>query len=257
MTITIGADPELFLIDVNGKYISSVGRMGGSKEKPFSIGQGCAIQEDNVAVEFNIAPAGSAEAFIASCTYALEFLTKKAADQKLALSVVASTIFPEDQLQDKETRAFGCNPDFNAWTGEENESPRADDPNLRSCGGHIHIGFENIDKTQVARWCDVKLGLYSVLEDTLEGTARRRELYGRAGAFRPKPYGIEYRVLSPYWLADEKIMRMVYWRARIAAKTAQEGKVLDDKDGFDIQCAINDNSKTLAEKLIRKYTGVQ
>ncbi len=34
----------------------------------------------------------------------------------------------------------------------------------------------------------------------------RRGMYGKAGAFRPKPYGVEYRTLSNAWLSnDERI----------------------------------------------------
>lgn len=253
-TITIGADPEIFLVDGNGKYISSVGKIGGSKDQPLPIGEGCAVQEDNVAVEFNIEPADTVEKFLKSCTYALEELTKRAMNQGLALSIVASKTFSDDQLQDKQTRAFGCDPDYNAWTGEENEPPRADDPNLRSCGGHVHIGVPaGLGPKQLARWCDVKLGLASILEDDLEGTLMRRALYGKAGAFRPKPYGIEYRVLSPYWLQTERLTRMVFWRAKQAARMVREGHILSDTDGVKIQMAINTGDKKLAEELIKQY----
>src|SRR5688500_3179466 len=95
---TVGADPELFLVDVKGKFISSIGRIGGSKERPRDIGHGCAVQEDNVAVEFNIAPAVSVDAFVDSCKYALEKLTKEVAEQALFLSITASKAFDEDQL---------------------------------------------------------------------------------------------------------------------------------------------------------------
>lgn len=252
MTITVGADPEIFLINPNGKFISSVGRVGGSKDKPLAIGHGCAVQEDNVAAEFNIPPASDADSFSKSIQYALDYLTQKAAQQGLAISITASQSFDDDQLMDRAARAFGCSVDYNAWTGKENESPRSDDPNLRSCGGHVHIGCKS-NPVQLARWCDVKLGLRAVLEDTLEGSAKRQELYGKAGAFRPKPYGMEYRVLSPYWLKDSKTMKQIFWRANMAAKMVREGNELNKSDGVAIQEAINSSNKLLARKLLMKY----
>jgi hypothetical protein len=55
----------------------------------------------------------------------------------------------------------------------------------------------------IVRELDYYLGLPSLKWDT---DGRRRKLYGKAGAFRPKPYGLEYRVLSNKWLSDEKLI---------------------------------------------------
>ena len=56
MQFTIGADPEFFLMK-NKKYVSAVGMIGGSKNEPLALDkEGFAILEDNVSVEFNIAP---------------------------------------------------------------------------------------------------------------------------------------------------------------------------------------------------------
>ena len=106
--VTIGADPELFLVDMNGKFISSIGIIGGSKLRPKPIGEGCAIQEDNVAVEFNIAPASEANKFVSSIQYALNHLTKVAVDRGLLLSITASKSFDKDQLHHPKAMVFGC-----------------------------------------------------------------------------------------------------------------------------------------------------
>jgi hypothetical protein len=39
---------------------------------------------------------------------------------------------------------------------------------------------------------------------------KRRELYGALGAYRPKSYGVEYRVLSNAWLESKEKMDIVY-----------------------------------------------
>ena len=56
----LGCDPEILLVNATGKYISSVGLIGGSKDFPRPIdGEGNAVQEDNVSVEFNTPPCKS------------------------------------------------------------------------------------------------------------------------------------------------------------------------------------------------------
>ena len=252
--VTVGCDPELFLVTPTGKYISAIGRVGGSKYVPLPIGQGCAIQEDNVAVEFNITPAESAEAFVERCTFVLEELTNRMVPHGLLLSLTASKVFDPDQLRHPKAKVFGCEPDFNAWTKQENDRPYSKNPHLRTTGGHIHIGgVEELDKVQLIRWCDVLLGCSSILEDTLEGSKERRELYGKAGSFRPKPYGVEYRTLSPYWLANKESMSTVFNRTLDVVEKVESGWVIEDTEGADIQAAINNGDKELAERVLRMY----
>lgn len=247
--LTIGADPELFLVDVAGNFISAVGKVGGSKHRPRSIGQGCAVQEDNVAVEYNIAPAKTVDEFLRYNSYALNTIAKEMADKGLFLSITASKVFNEDQLLTPAAKVFGCDPDFNAWTRKENPRPEANNPSLRSAGGHIHIGSP-LDKLQLIRWCDIILGLPSVFEDA---DTQRRELYGKAGAFRAKPYGVEYRTLSNYWLSSEEMMRRIWGRVEEVVMHVEERHILADNEGEEIQRAINTSDRELAKQLIAKY----
>lgn len=249
--VSIGADPELFLMNVHGKFISSIGKIGGTKARPRPIADGCMVQEDNVAVEFNIPPAREVNGFIASMTSALEYLTKHAADQGLLLSITASKVFDADQLEHPRALAFGCETDLNAWTMKPNPGPKAENPQLRTAGGHVHIGgVEELDAFQLARWCDLTMGVRSVLEDP---DKQRRELYGCAGSFRKKPYGIEYRVLSNYWIASKDAMEMVYNRAIDAVDRVMTNWIISDQEGGDIIKCINNSDKDLAEQLIAQY----
>jgi hypothetical protein len=246
---TIGADPELFLVDKAGKFISAVNQIGGSKTRPKPIGMDCSVQEDNVAVEFNIPPCDDADKFVRSINYALDVITTQMLDKGLFINLVASKSFPDDQLRHLKAKVFGCDPDFNVWTHHKNERPKADDPNLRSCGGHVHIGSP-LNKVQLVRWCDVMMGLPSVIEDPDD---QRRKLYGKAGAYRPKDYGVEYRTLSNYWLKDEQTMRRIYHRVTEAVRAVNVGYMLEDKDGLAIQDAINNANPDLARKLMDQY----
>lgn len=247
---TVGADPEVFLVDFTGKHISAVGLIGGSKQHPRDIGEGCAVQEDCVAAEFNIPPAKDVDNFVRSIKYTLAYLTEHVKAHGLSLSLTSSQSFDEDQLHTPQAVTFGCEPDFNAWTGQQNPTPRAKDKNLRTAAAHVHIG-SNLNRIQLARWCDVEIGLRTVLEGD---DPIRRELYGKAGCYRPKDYGIEYRTPGNYWLRDEQGMRNMFNRVQNVVAMVGNGGMLDDKAGDDIQMAINGNLKDLAYTLLQKYS---
>jgi hypothetical protein len=98
------------------------------------IGEGCAVQEDNVAVEFNTPPCASADEFVKSIQFNLSFLKQRAAELELDLCIKPSGVFDDDQLESEAAQVFGCDPDFNAWDrGRQNPRPSAPNKNLRSC----------------------------------------------------------------------------------------------------------------------------
>ncbi len=246
---TIGCDPELFLHH-QGKSISAIGIVGGSKQYPRPIGNGCAVQEDNVAVEFCIPPAESCDQFIASINYALEAIIKEI-PPGLELKHTASEVFDEDQLQHPMALEFGCDPDFNAWTKQENPRPKAANKSLRSAGGHVHVGVQGVDTVQLIRSMDLFLGVPST---QLDPDTQRRSLYGKAGAYRPKPYGAEYRTLSNFWVWDNKLIEWVYHQTARAIEFAKT-HALSERDGVMIQQCINNNDKKAYDFLVHKYQG--
>lgn len=252
--ILVGSDPELFITSINGDLISSCGLIGGTKENPRPIDKaGCAVQEDNVAVEFNIPPAKTREEFTESLNYVLDYLSDFLHKKDLVLSCSASAVFPKDQLKDPRALVFGCDPDYNAWTGKENPKPNAKNAALRSCGGHVHVGFDKPSKETVdtlMQTLDLFLGVPSVLYD--EDTARR-QLYGKAGSFRYKPYGGEYRTLSNWWVKQTDFMEYVYDQVHRAVAFLNSGTTITRSDAKYIRKAINTSDKTMAEALMANY----
>ena len=249
---SIGADPEIFCINEKKQFISAVGKFGGTKSRPKPIGNGCAVQEDNVAVEFNIQPATNAESFIESISFAMGKIEQMAKRSKLSLSITASTSFNANQLRSRGARTFGCEPDINAWTYQENPRPSSRNPRLRTAGGHIHIGWlnEKLDDVLVARAFDVYLAAPLAQVDP---DKRRRELYGNAGAMRFKPYGLEYRVLSNYWLRSETLMQWVYAQTNRAIQHVKNGMpVGEELHELVVECV--DFSKSEAfDELNRRF----
>ncbi len=249
---TIGADPELFLSDAQGNFVSSIGLIGGSKDNPRPIGQGCAVQEDNVAVEFNIPPCDSLESFVKGLNYNLTYLDNFAKEKGLTLAIVPSADFPKEQLANPAARVFGCDPDYNAWTRGMNPRPKCDNKNLRSAGGHIHVGFDKnkLDFEQVVRAMDIFVGCEML---TFDKDTSRRKLYGKAGAFRPKDYGVEYRTASNAWIRTDELKAWAYKQTQKALEFVASGKVIPEEGiGEVIQRCINESDESLL-KDVRAY----
>lgn len=220
--VLVGCDPEVF-VHKAGKAMPIIGLLGGTKDATMFIDdKGHGVLEDNCAAEFNTPPAASAEAFIESIGFCMDEINRRVASQGLSiLEKVASVSFDPEQLTADAAWIFGCEPDFNAYTGVENPTPNAEDPFLRSAGGHVHVGVGALTTGEALNHCramDVFLGLWSLNHDT---DTRRRELYGKAGAMRFKPYGFEYRTLSNFWVFDKALTREVFERTQRAVQFAK------------------------------------
>jgi hypothetical protein len=251
----LGCDPEVFLQDAAGAYISAIGKIGGSKADPrqLPLGNGYAVQEDNVALEFNIPPADSKNGFIESIQLVRKYLENSVNEMGLKFSTESATIFPEDQLNNPAALMFGCDPDYNAWTMKRNPKPISPDWRLRSAGGHVHVGYHmatNREKVTLIRLMDLFLGIPSLFMDN---GSLRKSLYGKAGAFRPKPYGVEYRTLSNYWIFDPELIDWVWRSTERAIDTFERDSIPIDNFSNGIQEAINNNNMDVAQSLVDHF----
>ena len=245
LKFNIGSDPEFFLLDTKtNSIISSIGIIPGEKGnayKPKDLPKGYGLEIDNILGEFNIPPCDSKEEFVEAMitmkNWTKEFMKKQNPD--LEMLHIASAIIDESQLQSDEAKLFGCSIDYNAYTDEPNPKPEAQNQALRSCGLHIHVGIEKPlskqEACELVKLMDKYLGVASIYMD---GDTRRRELYGKAGAFRYTPYGIEYRTLSGFFLRDE-YLGWLYDGTAMAVKDFSEGKFLTDEENIEIPYIIN------------------
>lgn len=251
MNFLIGCDPEFFLKQ-NNKHISAEKKIGGTKYKPFPIDDlGNCIQEDNVAVEFNIGASSSLEMFSNNIEKVLNFLKEKLKNYEF--STLSAVSFEDDQLNSIQARLFGCEPDYNAWTCKVNPKPYTKDINLRSAGGHIHIGCDLAKQKpeQVIQACDLFLGVPSIL---LDPSTERRKLYGKAGSFRKKPYGVEYRSLSNFWIFNKTYHTWIYKQVNRCLEFVNDNKQIDINDHKIIQNCINNSNITYCHYLMDKYS---
>lgn len=233
----IGCDPEIFL-KKNGVAFSAHGVIPGNKSTPHPV-IGGAVQVDGMATELNITPVTLREpnsdptphafnAHVQAVTNELKKLVK-AHDPELDLHIASVMEFDEAviEAQPKEARELGCNPDFNAYTMEENPMPDGDAVNFRTSGGHIHIGWdtdipvEHPEHFEICanfiKYMDATVGMFMTL---LDADPRRRVLYGKAGAFRPKSYGVEYRTPSALWVETAEYQSMIFKLSQMAVIAA-------------------------------------
>lgn len=215
---SIGADPELFVLDETGKPVSAAGLIPGTKAVPHKV-KGGAIQVDGMAAEFNIDPCTTFEQFNDNIKGVVKQL-QGFLPTGYTLSAVPCIVFDEDvwDAAPDEAKELGCSPDFNAWTGGVNPPPSCpSNPRLRTASGHLHIGWTDdadmgdvqhiLNCQDLVKQLDWYLGAWSLKMDP---DPTRRLLYGKAGACRYKPYGVEYRVLSNFWLTS-KDRRLAVW----------------------------------------------
>ncbi|KKK98679.1 hypothetical protein LCGC14_2640340 [marine sediment metagenome] len=233
MTLLIGQDTELFL-KKNDKFISAHGVIPGSKEQPYPVKRG-AVQVDGMALEFNTFPAKSFTAFKMNINTVLSRLQDMIPDD-CEMTVCPTAHFDAKYIEDQpeEARLLGCDPDYNAYTKEMNLPPTPS-PVMRTAAGHIHLGWtegKNIndpshmhDCITMVKQLDYCIGVPSVIHDS---DTERRQMYGQAGAFRPKSYGVEYRVLSNYWISHENYMKEVFDNCKKAYEDLERGKIWED-----------------------------
>lgn len=248
--VRLGADPEVFLQQGN-KLFSAIDRVGGSKKFPRPIEglpEGYTVQEDNVALEFGIPPAESREAFITSIERVM-LATKEKITKDFTFSNLSCVVMPEDQMQDSRAYVFGCEPDYNAWTGRKNRMPKVDNKYLRSAGGHVHVETV-LDKQLVIKYMDLFLGVPSILMDNGK---ERKKLYGKAGAYRPKSYGVEYRTLSNFWIFNPDLCSWVWEQTQNAVAAAEDDDFTIDNYRADIEAAINNDDLSIANALISTF----
>lgn len=216
---TIGTDPEFFLIERDtGKLKSAIPYIRGSKHKPEPLPHGGTIQRDNVAVEFATPYAIDGEDFVLKVGNAFKDLMKEIPEGH-DLVASPSANFDPDQLDHEEAQAFGCDPDYDVWTMDENIKPYAPDSTFRSCGAHIHVGHVKGDgndfllefegKFNTIKMMDLIHGIISTILDKSPEAIARKELYGKAGCHRITSYGVEYRVLSNFWMKSPQLVMLM------------------------------------------------
>lgn len=254
---TFGTDFEMFLKDKKDNFISAIGRIGGTKEEPLSIGERCFRQEDNVAAEFNIPPVNNKKDWEYYIDYCINKVQSDILDaQDLNLVAESAAYFSEEQLNHPKAQEFGCTPSFNAWSGSTYHIRKTENT-IRTTGFHLHVGFNYDpegdltlqDVFELMKYFDLYLGVPSIL---IEPANARRELYGKAGDCRAKDIAeknlliVEYRTLGGYML---NYKGWVYDQMMKAIEAFEKKEELNPA----IEDAINQSNIQLAKQIVKDY----
>lgn len=234
--LLIGSDPEMFMETPHGQFLNAFdglakGYLKGTKYSPEITDYG-AIQVDGMALEINTIPTTDPDDFNklieAGISDALHRFPNSCLDRNSVRHFSAVYLEKQPSLAIE----LGCDPDFDAWgeIGDSKQPPSMYVP-FRTAGGHLHFGWTEsaniFDHDHMTSCCNVikqldyALGMWSIKVDKLG--AERRKLYGMAGSYRPKTYGVEYRVLSNFWIMFRDTRRDVFNRSVAALKALDDG----------------------------------
>jgi Phage phiEco32-like COOH.NH2 ligase-type 2 len=281
----IGADPELFVQTLENQVVPICGKIGGTKENPFIITNlveghygpeggrrgrdlldrvgNYAVQEDNVMLEFNI-PAYRESAYftgaIEKAIYILEHEMLLQRNLRIKYDVM-HTFKPEDIAPFPQAFTIGCLPDMNAYAEDGNFERVPFNTthfgNHRFCGGHIHVQYNHgpVPRHIFAQFMDLMVGLPFLRYDKQK---MRRMFYGQPGIYREKPYGIEYRTPSNFWLSQAfrerwltQLVDNVLTLAHVANTDPERLKSAYARlDWYDIQKAIKTEDVKLADEIV-------
>lgn len=212
---TIGCDPE-FLLQCRdtGCLVSAEGYIPGTKTDPYPVRLG-SVQLDNVAAEFNTVPVHSGREFslVVRDVYGqvLEMV------EEHGLTSADSSVGEFEQTE--HNIIAGCDPDWNAYTLRLNQPPDYVNTKLRAVGGHVHIGTD-VDRDNMPLLVRA-LDLFVTVPMLAYEDKRRRSMYGQAGSFRLKDYGVEYRTPSNLWIFSDDSIRWMYEQVEKAIKSFQ------------------------------------
>lgn len=109
----IGTDPECFIFDKKkNKVKSAVKLIPGTKGEPFHVvelGNGFALQTDNILAEFNVPPTNDCETFVENILRMQDYIRNyvQEIDENLDILCAASQNVPKTELRSKQAKEFG------------------------------------------------------------------------------------------------------------------------------------------------------
>lgn len=232
MPISFGSDPE-FMLMKDGRYFSAIGIVEGDIANRIKE-NGHEFYWDNVLAECAIKPGFNREEVVENFRDCFKTYARIVAPYRLVPQ--ASQHYPAAELDNEKARNAGCAPDNCAYLVKRIKPPKGflANTDLRTCGGHVHLG--RTDDSQEAldhdswlsiitvRLLDLFVGVPSLYIDHDPTSLERRVLYGKAGRFRPKPYGLEYRSLSNFWLASPTLVELIYDLCQFTVDFVNDGK---------------------------------
>jgi hypothetical protein len=275
MKFTFGSDPEFFLSNKK-EYISAI-KVLPPQENPLKINKNL-FYYDNTLAEVAIKPSKTLNEAMINIKNCLTDIKSAISPYKMEIQAFAE--YNPNQLDDLDSKVVACNPEWSIYKFEEILPPKSIvnknnefKVNYRTAGGHIHVGqkrlVNSVDLIYAIRMMDLFLGIPSVALDKNPKSKSRKQIYGKSGSHRIKPYGFEYRVLSNYWFNSPEHVSLIYKLTEFTlefVKNKQHEKFWDTNEDFSkgncgkhcvgyelkslIKC-INESDESLCESFMK------
>lgn len=262
LSITLGADPEIFVVDATGAVLPAF-KWLPPKQAPKKYEYGTVFY-DGFQAEWTCGPyPGNMECLSYHADVVQHGLlavrdAARAFDPAARLSIASAVPVPPEMAAAVDPRhmELGCSPSKNVY-GEE--PLRVDDPyelGFRSAGWHMHMGLkEGIPEPRIhdaIRMMDRVLGVAGVSFGQAYPYPQRRTLYGRAGEYR---YGktLEYRVPEVLMGAHPATWNLLWDLGRHAAWLGIHGLAfLWDAEDDEVRDTINKGDVRQAQVMLKR-----
>ena len=207
---TLGTDPEIFAVDSKKRLLPAFNFLPHREESP-------SLYWDGFAMEGNVEPRDSYTSLGLEVSGLIQRFDLAARQANGHLTLLNAYKVPQKQMAaaTDEQIALGCMPSFNAYglEGKIHETSRK--LTWRFAGGHIHIGNNAVLTSpavvlEAVKAMDAVVGVASVALTAGLDHPKRREFYGLPGEFRRPAHGVEYRVLSNFWLISPSVFRLTF-----------------------------------------------
>lgn len=215
--ITIGSDPEFFVLDPQGNPYPATLFAKGNKNNPSpieSLGKGFFEQRDNLSFEGNIPQSSTKDEFITNISKLRQYFINKVSEFDYSLSNNGVEYFAKRYLDTPEGQEFGCSEVVSSWDSTNRKlisrpTPKLHNVKYRVSGFHIHIGYDNfIFDNKIAT--DILIGrlfdlFVTIPSQIIKPEPERIQSYGKYGMIRIKHYGVECRTLSTFFTQESKL----------------------------------------------------
>lgn len=201
LDLMFGTDAEFFLADADGNVIPASKVIPGKKFDPFILEHGV-CHPDGLSLEVGCPPSDTPEGMLTNLFNVLQEVKTRFLDPA-GVSIITNMSVDSTKVKGttKEDLDFGCGSEYDRSSPSMfKRSNRDPSQAMRFSGFHIHIGYTEgqednywtfLDASRLVAVLDTLVRKYS-----LDTSADRAEQYGGIGAFRIKPYGIEYRCMD-------------------------------------------------------------
>lgn len=253
---TLGGDPEIGLMRVSDGSIENPKFVLGTEPIPIvePVGTPGNIGIDGFMAELHPSPSTCRETLTTRYRRGLQVLASYAEDHNTYMEALLTYKLPvktvlsngDHDVAQLDNRPNRSSFDYNIYTGQRVYRDLFKELGNRSGGGHIHIGktyegsyhyvpFRTSENTKiqidysttinedtgtkledlVIKMLDKIVGVPCTILD-YDGAETRREHYGNAGSFRRPDHGLEYRVLSNFWIRHPALQSLVYLLVKVA-----------------------------------------